>query len=192
MTSGIDRRRVTAAALPDGRSERGSLILMLTIAAGCLTMLNGALLVVADSNPPWWQVAPVWLGALGTSLAFLITYRLFRQGSRERQREQASQVYAWLEEGATTGGAPPTIELVVKNGSRLPVYSVDVFPRVDGEAIDADAMPEGGTLLPGSTKRVPWTPDQKQYAARNEHPLLRFRDAAGHAWARVGDDLHLR
>jgi hypothetical protein len=167
---------------------------MLASAVACVTLLNGALLVAVD-DPPWWQVAPVWLGAVGTILAFLVTYLLFRRGSRDREREQASQVYAWLErdpDEEPLAGRAPAQRLNVRNGSPLPVYNVDVFPRVAGSAVDAGGMPTPSTLLPGGSKQVPWRPTAEQYPARDEQPLLRFDDAAGRRWERIGDDLHRR
>jgi hypothetical protein len=146
-----------------------------------------------------WGDYPTWLAAIGTVgavfTAVVIAGRDARERRRERERQQAELITAWLDQigGPTTAGLVlPVIAIV--NGSQQLAYRViaslvpvrgaitdDFRQRMEreGEAFRVFV----GELPPGRTNRQVEYPGggmQIRFAVE-----LALRDAAGRSWVRT-------
>ena len=146
-----------------------------------------------------WGDYPTWLAAVGTILAVVaalgLALREARERRRDRERQQAEQITAWLEPigDATTAGLVMPVVAVV-NGSQQLAYRVvaslvpvrgairdDFHSQIGAGAWDFRAFK--GELPPGRTNlqiKHPGGGMHIRFAIE-----LAFRDAAGRSWVRT-------
>ncbi|MEQ1699266.1 MAG: hypothetical protein ABMA25_04105 [Ilumatobacteraceae bacterium] len=134
---------------------------------------------------------PDWIGAIGTTGAFIVAVGLLGRELRDRRVAQARLVSAWVTE-VDNNQQEPITSVVVQNRSGEPVYEVTLswFDPV----AHAD-VGEGGEILIHLTVLPP---DTRQQAAdsvptRMGHLpalTLSFTDSSDRRWTRRGSSLN--
>jgi hypothetical protein len=153
-----------------------------------------------------------WLAAFGAILAFIVALGVFGLQIKDRRRQQATEVCAWVDnvitahtQGARFGPTPPRqlaidemrVSIHVANQSKEPVWdcAVDVLPDKGAVLDEALGGPEVlGVLPPGYD--TTFTKDCRSTipswhtveVAPSQFPSLRieFTDASGRWWVRSG------
>lgn len=152
----------------------------------------------------WWgnqAIWAAWLEAVGTLLAFFVTFMLLRkeraelaEERRRRRREQASKVSCWVVGGAR---APSQIVIDVRyrNGSEEPIYDIrlDIEFQKDGAVLTSVTGALEHPLLPPLETRTEThvTREPQAVMAKRARAAITFVDAAGNRWTR-GYDGRLR
>lgn len=139
-----------------------------------------------------WGAVPDWIGAIGGSVALLITIRLYgRQRDQltveldSHRREQAQTIAAWT--GPPAEGAEG-LTLHVRNGSDQPAYNFLVLAYdPEGKVMCLVARTP---LPPGHHEEMPLT-RPLQESRSGDGVTIEFDDAAGRSWRR-GTDGRLR
>lgn len=159
-----------------------------------------------------WGSVPEWVGAIGTTGAFvaglvLLGKELQEHRSRraERRLEAASQVSTWWEYDRSRSGDPaPSIgkgvksfytafwALHVRNGGPAPVYDCTVYvgPRKDFQQLpDSYFFPvvAGGTTLSENLDDMEielWHDEDKGLLAKDVWAEVTFTDPSGRSWLR--------
>jgi hypothetical protein len=165
-----------------------------------------------------WGDFPTWLTAVGTLLAFAIALLIYWQAARDRRREQARRVSAWvpggitlipagwtgpgLPGGPTSSPTPPGLSDGPTNGPRVQFLlrvlngSDELISDVRVELVsptgDRLGIPPTGWTDVGPGQEIEitttWSDDGR---VRGEVRLaLEFTDAAGRRWMRLGGSLH--
>jgi hypothetical protein len=135
-----------------------------------------------------WGTYPAWVSAIGASLAFFLTFRLFLQGRRDRIREQATLVYATESRNSIDGG-PVSVTATVVNKSNGPLWEVEVHPRWDDEQVAVAVEQPRPFVDPEQSLTVE---EWESVIGREVLPhLLRpprvvFSDSSGRRWEKVG------
>lgn len=138
-------------------------------------------------NASVWELAPLYLASFGTVAAFTVTALLFKRGTEDRVREQASKVYVFSQEDEDAGEVVATVH----NRSDLPVWRVEAFPKRGKDIVTEDIFPSRPDLEPGGTTEVRWKPAQENDSIERDW-RLRFVDASGREWIREGNLLKLQ
>jgi hypothetical protein len=121
---------------------------------------------------------PAWIGAIGTTLAFLVAFAVFWLSLAERRRHQASQVAAWFARGDTQA------TLHVANSSDVPVYNVRVDPKLLGQTSDPIRYPVLGPRTNETDLTIPM-PGSRQVSNLFFGVEVFFSDSAGRRWFRA-------
>lgn len=148
-----------------------------------------------------------WVSAVGTLLAFLVALLIFARSERDRTRDQARRVSGWVPggvtriatgqpimHGATAVEAPMELfECLVKIRNSADELISDVHAAVVDEGdneLGADPL-TWTDIGPGQELDVHlrW-PDSGQ-AVQHVRLRLRFTDATGRRWYRVGGRLSM-
>jgi hypothetical protein len=132
-----------------------------------------------------WGSVPAWVGAVGTTAAFIVALSVFMLNRLDRQRAEASKVAAWVEYDET-GRA---YAVCVSNGGSLPIYDVHVGLELAGIEHGPYAF-QLPIVRPTSPERHPLEPPLPAAAlvgARLLGASLRFRDAENRCWRRRAD-----
>jgi hypothetical protein len=131
-----------------------------------------------------WGNVPAWTGSVLTGSSLLIAANTYRLSVRDRVRQQASKIAAWVSTTSEDGRA--RAHLTFANNSDMPVYLVDVQLRTSGprpegiygalpsekHAESADVVPPGG--LPAR---------ELEYESADVIEV-EFTDASGLVWVR--------
>ena len=152
-----------------------------------VTLLGASSAIIARAetgSAAIWEIAPIYLSALGTVAAFAVTALLFRRGTEDRAREQASKVYVFSKRDETTG----EIVATVHNRSDLPIWRVETYPLQNGEVITENLFPDRPDLEPEGSTQVRWKPSMEGESIERDW-RLRFLDASGQEWVRIGNRL---
>jgi hypothetical protein len=131
---------------------------------------------------------PVTYEAIGTVGAFTIALVVYVGSTRDRRREQASRVSAWVE---AVAGSTGDVALKLLNGSDQPVHDLYVTPTGSRRS---EAEPYVPAILPPGTQSIPTDPG---VVAATGYDLpapvdLVFADAFGRQWHRLGRRHDLR
>jgi hypothetical protein len=157
-----------------------------------------------------WGSLSSWVGTLITSTSALVAVFSYRRSVRDKEREQASRISAWITPEISTRlikEAPGVYTQVflltvhVANQSEDPVYDVRVSGKWIGQPLTTDELP--GSLA--GTASVEF--DRRHYdlsrssadatfpttfAASVEQPSIAFTDTLGRRWTRKPDRRLLR
>jgi hypothetical protein len=135
-----------------------------------------------------WGNVGTWVGGLATGLAFLATTIVITATFRDRVRDQARLVSAWIHSIAFVGGDTPyrQVQIRFRNGSVEPVYRLRLIEVKDGSKV---AETVGQATVP------PMGPGESQdggpfRAPDDDSPLgvvVEFTDARGRHWRRKED-----
>jgi hypothetical protein len=132
-----------------------------------------------------WGWDPNSVESIGTAGALLLGAVTLTGALRDRRRQQARQVHAWIDKSEGIDGAV----VHVRNSSTEPVY------RVRMEATEGVADTIGYELLPaGAESTFSAAPDiaGDYYSAYSAPLVLDFTDAEGRRWRRTPNGgLHL-
>lgn len=129
---------------------------------------------------------PTWLGGVGTVGALSVGVYQLREFRQDRERQQASQVSAWI--SAHRLSVPDDkfqLDLVVsfRNSSSQPISRVhyQVVVGRDRRRLGIGPLPPDGVTL---ERKVPFTPETTEEA--NSDPALDiwFIDSSGRHWYR--------
>jgi hypothetical protein len=148
-----------------------------------------------------WGSVPAWSSSVLTSASVLVAAVAYRRSVRDKERDQASKVFAWVSLNESTGER--ALRLV--NDSDSPVYSVSVLPFAgveqqlpelrgretsifELEGYDKKRLIRGLGVAAGLISLVDVVFAVRTHR-REPHPELRFRDAAGRWWRRDGQGL---
>lgn len=123
---------------------------------------------------------PDWIGAIGTTLAFLVAFAVFWLSLAERRRHQASQVAAWFARGDAQA------ILHVANSSDVPVYNVRVDPKLLGQSSDPIRYPVLGPRASETDLTIPM-PGSRQVSNLFFGVEIFFLDSAGRRWSRTAE-----
>jgi len=143
-----------------------------------------------------WGNVPTWLGSVVTSTSVSIAALSYRRSVRDKEREQAGKVGAWV--GLTLDGAEWTRTLRVTNASAGSIFEVRVQPNGSGEVF-WEEIPAGTiftkAMIDGQETTVTRTTTTVGFfgasltteieVAREVSPLIEFRDSLGRWWART-------
>lgn len=77
------------------------------------------------ASPVQWGDVGTWVAGLATAAAFFVTASVFTMQLRDRRREDARQVSAWINLRHLRS-EPPQYEVKCRNGSAEPIFSVAV------------------------------------------------------------------
>lgn len=151
--------------------------------------MNAILAFVGATTPtttPWWTIVPASISAMLTAGALWVTYRLFRRGSTDREREQANLVYAVQ---TVTSRSPGKLQLdvTVHNRSNQPIWEVDVNPLRAGTLQLINEQQRFPAILPETdyTFELTLRPDGAGQSL-DRTPSVTFVDYAGQHWEKVG------
>ncbi len=135
-----------------------------------------------------WGTVADWVGAVGTGGALLSSLYFIRRDKREAAEEargaQARLVVAWTNE---TKGEASTYNVIghVRNASSEPVFDVEIQVADEGSSQNATwSTPGLPMVLPPQA-----VGEFKLYEVSTVRLDLRFTDANGRKWRRVGGDL---
>jgi hypothetical protein len=132
------------------------------------------------SSQAQFGTVPDWIGAIGTTLAFVVAFVVLSLDLRERHRRQASHVTAWLERGRAD------VTLHIANSSDIPVYKVRVTPQFLGQDYETITLP----LIAPQKELTPLKlqlPGGDQVSNEFLGVQIFFEDSAGRRWRRKRD-----
>jgi hypothetical protein len=149
-----------------------------------------------------WGNVPAWFGATITSGSLLVAANSYRRSVRDKEREQASKVAAWVGKIDEVGVSQHLLRL--RNSSDSPVFDVTVKFDDDNELYFAELPPETTTshALPDSMP-ASGPPIVREFSVsvstillpievtretvlNSPGPDVRFRDSLGRWWLRSG------
>ena len=141
-------------------------------------------------------------GALAATGVFGVTAATFRRQLKDRQREQADHVAAWIGEPATTAMLAPTPDpgptpIALENSSAQPVYqAVVTLVFITGRAPYSDETGQRFRKLLSIVPPGRWTAEVNRWEpGGGRHPgvEIAFTDRAGRHWLRraTGDLIKL-
>jgi hypothetical protein len=122
---------------------------------------------------------PDWIVAIGTVLAFWVALAVFIVAVRDRRRQQAAQVAAWLERGEDE------TSLHIVNSSDVPIYNVRADAKLLGQSRNfylPVLRPRADEIL----VKVPM-PGGKQVSEKFANVEVFFADSSGKRWWRKED-----
>jgi hypothetical protein len=122
---------------------------------------------------------PDWIAAIGTVLAFWVALVVFIVALRDRRRQQAAQVAAWLERGEDD------TSLHIINSSDVPVYNVRADAKLLGQSRNF-YLPVLGPRSDEMLIKVPM-PGSTQVSGKFANVEVFFADSSGKRWWRKED-----
>jgi hypothetical protein len=155
-------------------------VLLLTLQVSLIGALASLSIAAEAQDHSFLAVGPALIAAVGTVAAFCVTFALFWRGSKDRIREQASKVYA-----ATTKDGAGKVTATVHNASDLPIWHVEARPLQADHLFDDGICQPAPDLNPKEACTFVWPGP----ASIERDWRIRFTDAAGRGWIRVGNRL---
>jgi hypothetical protein len=140
--------------------------------------------VAMDLDIEWSGPATDWIGSIGTALAFLVAAIGYVGSVRDKRREQASQVSAWIQ---PSDSDPAHRELRMLNGSRQPVFDLYLPAGGKAEPLVPQALPPGPPIIVPTSDSI-GGPDYRLPTPMD----IVFVDAADREWHRLGKRHRLR
>ena len=137
-----------------------------------------------DLDIEWSGPATDWIGSVGTALAFLVAAFGYVGSVRDKRREQARRISAWIQ--ASDSNAAPR-ELHILNGSEQPVFDLYVSAGGEAEPRVPQVLPPGPPVIELASDSV-GAPGYRLPAAID----IVFVDAADREWHRLGKRHRLR
>lgn len=139
-----------------------------------------------------WGDVGTWVAGLATAGAFIVTAAVFVMQLRDRRREDARQISAWVD-SRNYGTSPPVYDVKCRNGSPEPIYLVLIVAG----GIEHGMGKVLNVLGPKSTQMVaisvPGKVDEEGKVMPIDPPVhIRFTDAAGRRWGREPDGRLIR
>lgn len=146
-----------------------------------------------------WGTVPAWAGSVLTSGSILIAALAYRRNVRDKEADQATNIYAWTDELCGDGKGERLLR--VRNGSESIAYSIEVhafgvplieIPELPPKAEFHSKLPTVDQRRLRGTLRLRYpislisATTSLEIRKREPFPLLRFRDAAGRWWQRDG------
>src|SRR5262245_23462299 len=99
--------------------------------------------VAVDLDIEWSGPATDGIGSFGTALAFLVVAFAYVGSVRDKRREQARRISAWIQ--ASDSSAAPR-ELHILNGSEQPVFDLRVSAGGEAEPRVPQVLPPGSPV----------------------------------------------
>jgi hypothetical protein len=122
---------------------------------------------------------PDWIAAIGTVLAFWVALVVFIVALKDRRRQQAAQVAAWLERGEDE------TSLHIINSSDVPIYNVRADVKLLGQSRNF-YLPVLGPRADEILVKVPM-PGGRQVSEKFANVEVFFTDSSGKRWRRRED-----
>jgi hypothetical protein len=120
-----------------------------------------------------------WIEAIGTVLAFWVALAVFIVALKDRRRQQAAQVAAWLQRGKNK------ISLHIVNSSDVPIYNVRADAKLLGQS-RSFLLPVLGPRADEILVKVPM-PGSTQVSEKFANVEVFFVDSSGRRWWRKED-----
>lgn len=122
-----------------------------------------------------WGDVGTWVAGIATGGAFIVTSAVFTMQLRDRRREDARQVSAWIS-SRETRLQPTDFEVKCRNGSPEPIYDV----MITAGAFHPPRGVKVNVVGPLKTATV-----SIRAPINHDPPIhLRFTDSAGRRWGR--------
>ena len=145
-----------------------------------------------------WGTVPAWTGSILTSGSILVASIAYRRSVHDKEAEQASKVYAWIDEAKPSENGEGRV-LRIRNSSDSLVYALSALP-FGAERVELAELPQtseyhlplasvdSGLLRRTYSLRYPALflrlTSSVELQNSEPSPLLQFRDSGGRWWER--------
>lgn len=141
-----------------------------------------------------WGDVGTWVAGLATAAAFIVTASVFSMQLRDRRREDARQVSAWINLRQLRSESPQ-YQVKCRNGSAEPIFSVAIVlgDLHQGKGVIVNVIGPKSTMKTWIKAPTPLLVDKDGNPVGVDPPVhIRFTDSAGRRWGRRSDGRLIR